>query len=130
MDYKLYNLVLDKEKSTEAVLYGIDGAVADGNGFTATARNKFVVNPEISRGATFKVFADASCSQLIEDNTVAIAKDTTVYIIVTSESGTNVSALMRLRLKNPMRVLLSRVKPSTKAIRRSARLRLKITLRM
>ncbi|MBP3480382.1 MAG: S-layer homology domain-containing protein [Clostridia bacterium] len=99
VDYKLYNLVLDKEKSTEAVLYGIDGAVADGNGFTATARNKFVVNPEISRGATFKVFADASCSQLIEDNTVAIAKDTTVYIIVTSESGTNVSAPYALTIK-------------------------------
>ena len=99
VDYKLYKLSLDKEKNTEAVLYGIDGAVADGNGFTVTARNKFVVKPEISRGATFKVFADAACSQLIENNTVSVAKDTTVYIIVTSESGTNVSAPYALTIK-------------------------------
>ncbi len=99
VDYKLYTLSLNKEKNTEAALYAIEGAVQEGDGFVATARKQFVVNPTVSAGATFKVFADSSCSQLIENNTVTIAGDTTVYIIVTSESGTNVSAPIVLNIK-------------------------------
>lgn len=99
INYKLYTLNLEKEQNTEAVLYSIEGAVQDGDGYTATARKQFVVNPTVSIGATFKVFADSSCSQLIENNTVVLAGDTTVYIIVTSESGTNVSAPIALNIK-------------------------------
>lgn len=99
VDYKLYTLTIDKEKNTEAILYSVDGAVKEGDGFTATARKQFTVKPTVSQGATFKVFADASCSQLIENNTVAISSDTTVYIIVTSESGTSVSAPVALTIK-------------------------------
>lgn len=99
VDYKLYTLTLDKEKSTEALVYSVAGAVAEGDGFTATARSSFKVDPVISAGATFKVYADAACTQLIENNTVAVTGDTVVYIIVTSESGTNVSAPVALTIK-------------------------------
>lgn len=99
VNYKLYTLTLDKEKSTEALVYSIAGVTAEGSGFTATARSSFKVDPVISAGATFKVYADAACTQLIENNTVAVAGDTVVYIIVTSESGTNVSAPVALTIR-------------------------------
>ena len=98
-DVTLYTLTIDKAKNNEAKVYAIEGAVQDGEGFTATARTSFKVNPTVSLGATYKVYADAACTKLIENNTVSVVSDTTVYIVVTSESGTSVSNPIALNIK-------------------------------
>ena len=90
---KTYTVKLTREKSAECELLGVSGAQYTVSGYTVSiSAAAFYVNANVSPYATYKLYADAACTQEITDSYLKLQKATTVvYILVTAEDGQTVS---------------------------------------
>ena len=86
--------------SSEAELISIEGANKDGDGYTVEATGSFTIRPEISAGASFKVYSDAALKNEISATVPVTVSDQVVYIVVTAQNGVNKSAAYKLTIKS------------------------------
>lgn len=96
-----YIVALKRVKSAECQLISVEGATAVADGYLAkTDAKSFYVNAIVSAGACFELYADAECTQAIEDPFVELkAAKTDLYIMVVAENGYTVSAPVKLTVE-------------------------------
>ncbi len=100
-DVAAYIVTLKRVKSTECQLISVEGATAVADGYLAkTDAKAFYVNAIVSPYANFELYADAECTQAIEDPFVELkAAKTDLYIMVVAENGYTVSAPVKLTVE-------------------------------
>ena len=95
-----FTLTIDRVLNDQAELISIEGADKDGDGYTVEATGSFTIRPEISAGASFKVYSDAALKNEISATVPVTVSDQVVYIVVTAQNGVNKSAAYKLTIKS------------------------------
>lgn len=92
----IYTLTITKPKNTECELLGVEGAQLVNGIYTATSLDAFTVNPTVSKGATYKFYADPACTTVA---TNVVNAGSCVYMVITSEDGAHTSHVIRIDVK-------------------------------
>lgn len=92
--------ILVEQGNNDCTLSGIDDAVKNGEVYVAnTTHEKFLVNATVPAGATYKLYKDAACTELIVNHELTLTEETTtVYLQVTASDGETRSEAIKLTI--------------------------------